>query len=168
MLDHVREAVFNTLAPWLDGARVLDLFAGTGSLGLEALSRGARHARFVDLAREARELLEENIATVGAEGRADIVVGDALSPSSWGAESPDLVFLDPPFPMVRELSGRREVLAGVEALLTRLAPEGVIVLHVPRHALGEHELPASCVSRERIYGSQSVWFLQLDEPEEEA
>ncbi|MEM9755558.1 MAG: 16S rRNA (guanine(966)-N(2))-methyltransferase RsmD [Pseudomonadota bacterium] len=97
--DRVRESVFNILAAAGDpvtGARVLDLFAGTGALGLEALSRGAARAMFVDDGRVAERLLRQNIAALGAGDRADILRRDAtaLGPAPHAF---DLVFLDPPY-----------------------------------------------------------------------
>ena len=83
MLDRVREAMFSTLAPWLDGAHVLDLFAGSGSLGFEALSRGADRATFVEGGPPVVSVLRKNIATLDVEARTTVVMADALAPSSW-------------------------------------------------------------------------------------
>ena len=100
--DRLRESLFNILAHAYDdpvaGARVLDLFAGTGALGLEALSRGAAFALFVDDAAEARALLRENIATLGLGGVTRIFRRDAtrLGPAH-PVEPFSLVFLDPPY-----------------------------------------------------------------------
>jgi len=94
--DRVRETLFNWLAPVVEGSRCLDLFAGSGALGLEALSRGAAAATFVESDRASAERLRETIATLGAE-RARIVEADALQ---WLDGPPgrfDIVFLDPPF-----------------------------------------------------------------------
>lgn len=93
--DRVRETLFNWLAAATPGARVLDLYAGTGALGLEALSRGARQAIFVERTPAVAAVLEANLATLGAEGRVEIA--DTLAFLD-GAPSPfALVFLDPPF-----------------------------------------------------------------------
>jgi 16S rRNA (guanine966-N2)-methyltransferase len=83
MLDRVREALFSTVQDWIDGARVLDLFAGSGSLGLEALSRGAEHARFVERSTPALAILRGNVQVLGVEDRARIVRGNALQPATW-------------------------------------------------------------------------------------
>jgi 16S rRNA (guanine966-N2)-methyltransferase len=95
--DRVREALFSILGP-LDGERVLDLFAGSGALGLEALSRGAAQATFVERERAALRALRDNVADLGAE--AEVVAGDALAflraARERGAQY-DLVFLDPPY-----------------------------------------------------------------------
>jgi len=100
--DRVRESVFNILAsrlgPVLDGRRVLDLFAGTGALGLEALSRGASHVTFVDTGAEARGLIRDHIEAFSAGGIAKLLRRDATAlgrPGTLGQF--DLVFLDPPY-----------------------------------------------------------------------
>ena len=98
--DRVREAIFNLLINGgyggpVQGARVLDIFAGTGALGLEALSRGADHATFVENGRPALALLTRNIALMRAEPRSTILRQDALRPAPVGQY--DLVFLDPPY-----------------------------------------------------------------------
>src|SRR5262245_22796072 len=84
MLDRVREAMFATLMPWLLDANVLDLFAGSGSLGLEALSRGARSARMVERHAPTLALLRDNLAALALEDRATVVRGDALAATTWG------------------------------------------------------------------------------------
>ncbi|WP_019091532.1 16S rRNA (guanine(966)-N(2))-methyltransferase RsmD [Komagataeibacter europaeus] len=103
--DRVRQALFDTLAhaPWagmdlLRGARVLDGFAGTGALGLEALSRGAATAVFVEQNRAALRVLRENVTACGMDGRAMIRAMDMLRLPARGASGPvDLIFLDPPY-----------------------------------------------------------------------
>lgn len=97
--DRVREAVFNALGSLgaIEGARVLDLFAGSGALGIEALSRGASHATFVERDRRARVTIEANVATTGLADRASISAGDAVQALARTAEQFDLVLLDPPY-----------------------------------------------------------------------
>ncbi len=112
--ERVREALFSILGPPSRGDRVLDLFAGAGGLGLEAISRGAAHATFVDAARPAIEALRHNVRTLGVADRATIVTGDAvrlvttLRPSAGSAAIPAAteapaavtwrwIFLDPPY-----------------------------------------------------------------------
>jgi 16S rRNA (guanine966-N2)-methyltransferase len=157
MLDRVREALFSTLGPWLRDALVLDLFAGSGSLGLEALSRGARHVRFVERGAPALAALQKNVAALGVAERVAIVRGDALDPAHWVA-APDVVLLDPPYALVTDAKSR--VLRAVAALLGTLAPEGVVMLHVARGALDEPDLPADTTSRVRRYGTNDLWYLQ--------
>jgi len=100
--DRAREALFNILASRiglsLDGLKVLDLFAGTGALGLEALSRGAQNVVFVDTSAEARGLIRDHIEAFGAGGVAKLLRRDATALGEAGTMGPfDLVFLDPPY-----------------------------------------------------------------------
>jgi 16S rRNA (guanine966-N2)-methyltransferase len=105
--DKVRQAVFNILAHKdfdcgfaLEGARAADLFAGTGALGLEAISRGARYCLFVEEAAESRALIRENVEAFGLTGATKIWRRDAteLGPMGAGAGGPfEIVFLDPPY-----------------------------------------------------------------------
>jgi 16S rRNA (guanine(966)-N(2))-methyltransferase RsmD len=92
--DHVKEALFNTLQFDIEGRRVLDLFAGTGQLGIESLSRGAREAVFTDQSRSSLALVEENLRRCGLKGR--VLRTDALSYLSRG-EKFDIIFVDPPY-----------------------------------------------------------------------
>lgn len=101
--DRVREAVFSMIAARLPGARVLDLFAGTGALGLEALSRGAARAVFVDESGDAIRLIWKNIQSCGVEDRVQVLQGPAavvlrrLAGKGRGAGPFHVVFLDPPY-----------------------------------------------------------------------
>lgn len=96
--DRVREALFNALGSMgvVEAATVLDLFAGTGALGLEALSRGAAHVTFVDADRRAASLVRRNTAALGFEDRATVVVADALD-HLRRSEPVDLALCDPPY-----------------------------------------------------------------------
>lgn len=96
--ERVREAWLSILGPALPGARVLDLFAGTGALGLEALSRGAAHATFVERGAPALEALRTNIAALGAEAITTVIRGDAMRVvDALDPDAHDLVLADPPF-----------------------------------------------------------------------
>jgi 16S rRNA (guanine966-N2)-methyltransferase len=96
--DRARETLFNWLQPALPGARVLDLFAGSGALGLEALSRGAGEALLVERDRDAAESLRQTIARLHANDEAQVVVADALAFLRAPLHGRfDIVFLDPPF-----------------------------------------------------------------------
>lgn len=94
--DRVRETLFNWLAPRIEGARCLDLYAGSGALGLEALSRGAAEVVFVDTDRRVIIQLEQNLKLLGARG-AGVVQADALAFLQRPPRPFDVVFLDPPF-----------------------------------------------------------------------
>ena len=97
--DRVRESLFSVLTHLdvIQGARVLDLFAGTGALGLEALSRGARAAVFIENGRAGQKLVTQNIDKLNAGTDAVLMRNDATALGAWIAEPFDLVFLDPPY-----------------------------------------------------------------------
>jgi len=96
--DRVREAWFSIVGPVVAGARVLDLFAGSGALGLEALSRGAAHVTFVELSPASLNALRKNVAELGVEDRAAIRRADAVRfVTRLGADPFDLAFADPPY-----------------------------------------------------------------------
>jgi 16S rRNA (guanine966-N2)-methyltransferase len=94
--DMVKESIFNIIQFDIEGRRVLDLFAGTGQLGIEALSRGALNAVFVDESNEAIKLVKENVKILGFEDKATITRGDAAAFLRQGG-SFDIIFLDPPY-----------------------------------------------------------------------
>ena len=95
--DKVKESLFNIIQFEIEGRRVLDLFGGTGQLGIEALSRGADHCTFVDMRKEAAALIRENLRLAGLSERSRVVQGDALSFLSSCGEKFDVILLDPPY-----------------------------------------------------------------------
>lgn len=95
--DRVKEAMFSIIQFELEGRRVLDLFSGTGQLGIEALSRGADRCVFVDVRREAAQLIRENLEYTGLSERAQVVQGDYLAYLTQSKETFDVVILDPPY-----------------------------------------------------------------------
>ena len=95
--DRVKEGLFNIIQFDIEGRRVLDLFAGTGQLGIEALSRGAASAVFVDQRRDAAALVGENLKLTGLAGRGRVLCADAMAFLDTCREKYDLVFLDPPY-----------------------------------------------------------------------
>ena len=102
--DKVKESVFNMLGQFFDGGRVLDLFAGSGNLGVEALSRGMDHALFIDMSPAAIKVIKTNIATLGIESRCEIYRNDAMRALSVLAKKEaqfDLLFLDPPYGKIK-------------------------------------------------------------------
>lgn len=156
--DRVREAVFSILGANCSGSRVLDCFAGTGALGLEALSRGATSAVFVELSRGALSALRHNVTTVlGPDsGAATIVVGDfsRLAPTLPGPF--DLVFLDPPYADGVVENALRQLLA-----CDLVGPDGIVVCE---HSTGTPLAPVAGFTQvtERSYGDVSVAVLGRD------
>lgn len=111
--DRIRETLFNWLAPRIEGARCLDLFAGTGALGLEALSRGAGHVTFVERDGDNAKALRQALTTLDSHA-ADVIQGDALNTAAFPQTSYDVIFVDPPF----TASLHPAVLAAIESLAT--------------------------------------------------
>ena len=95
--DKVKESVFNIVQFDIEGRRVLDLFAGTGQMGIEALSRGAAFCTFVDLRKEAAAVVKENLAHTRLDERGRVIQGDYLAFLTGCREKYDLIFLDPPY-----------------------------------------------------------------------
>lgn len=163
--DKVREATFAMLGE-LEGARVLDLFAGTGALGIEALSRGASSALFVERDRRALQALKANLAGLGlAPPQAQVRAGDtlvALRAAREGGETYDLVFVDPPYGQARELEGPLS-----DTLPAALGPCARVVVESDRRAplrLGLQPL------RERRYGDTliAIYSNQADDKDNPA
>lgn len=146
--DKVRESLFNILSREIEGSVFVDAYAGTGGVGIEALSRGARHAIFIEKDRAAVTLIKSNLASLGVEARARVIHGPAAS--CIGGLEADIVFIDPPYPKDREYK------AVLEALETR-PPRLVIVQHATRFALEAEYGP---LHRTRIakYGDNALSF----------
>ncbi len=106
--DRVREALFNILQTRIEGASFVDAYAGTGAVGIEALSRGAAHAWFLERDRKALDAIRKNLASLGAERRATILPGKVLV--TLERCPPAIVFLDPPYDMADEYSGALGIL----------------------------------------------------------
>jgi 16S rRNA (guanine966-N2)-methyltransferase len=134
--DKLRETLFNVLAPRIAGARVLDAYAGTGALGLEALSRGAAHVTFVEQDRRMAALIGENAAVCGVKEGYTIACGDFIAvasrPDLRGGF--DLVLLDPPYEI-------RTVRTALDRAADLLAPGGLVVLE--RATRLEPDVPSS-------------------------
>jgi 16S rRNA (guanine(966)-N(2))-methyltransferase RsmD len=152
--DKLRETLFNILAPRITGARVLDGYAGTGAVGIEALSRGAAHVTFVERNRRAAALIAENLGVAGVEADYTIHCGDVPSVLRRFDQNAifDLVLLDPPY----ELPEFSTVL---EAAASHLAGDGLLVLeHATRRV---PDVPASLRrSRDVTSGDSALTFFE--------
>lgn len=156
--DRVREAIFNLLINGgygnpVQNARVLDVFAGTGALGLEALSRGAATATFLENGAAALGLLKRNIELMRAEDRCEILRRDAVKPGTNPGDGFDLIFLDPPY-------GKAMGEAALAALAGWIAPEALVVWEEntpPKAPTGFKQLD------QRKYGDTLVTILKVAE-----
>jgi 16S rRNA (guanine966-N2)-methyltransferase len=158
--DRTREAIFNVITHRrpgkLEGARVLDLFAGTGALGIEALSRGAAMCLFVEDAAEARGLIRDNVEALGLTGRTKIFRRDATSLGKVGTMQPfDIVFADPPY---GKGLGELALASAIEG--GWLAPEALVVLEETADVRFVAPKGLS-VADERDYGDTVIRFLDL-------
>ena len=169
--DRVKENLFNRLTSlgMLDDEpawTVLDIFSGTGTMGLEALSRGASHCTFVDQDRDAVGRLEQNLATLDLTDKSHIVHGSALG-GYWLASIPAgsvrLAFIDPPYKMVEDDETRAQVLSLVERLLPTLEEGGIAMVRTPEWIelpeVAGYDGPAQAV-----YGKMRLHFYQSPLP----
>ena len=161
--DRMKEAVFNILGQEMAGLRVLDLFAGTGSFGIEALSRGALYCIFIEQDREAIRWLKENLARASFAEGARVIAADALNaPTLVRAEQPfSLIFIDPPYRLLAAAKGAGAVAQlmialGEKSLVTE---ETTFILHRERKSLGPEAAELHCFERRR-YGRSVVEFFR--------
>jgi len=155
MSERIRNALFNSLGTSVNNAIVLDAFAGTGAIGLEALSRGARSVTFIEKDRTAQKILAKNITTLGVEGRTSIIRTTVhnWTSSSLGNVEFDLIFADPPYHDTQ--------FSTVLELFGLLKPGGLMVLSHP----GRGEIPTKTgvvVVDNRSYGNAYLTFYRRD------
>ena len=153
--DRVRESLFSILMGSVRGARVIDLFAGSGALSLEAISRGAASAVLIDMDRKAQQAIARNIDIVGAKNRVKLIKSDWRGALSSLHEPFDIVFLDPPYAMLQSYSEAAGALRDRELLA-----EGAILVmeHRSKDALS---LPDGFeIYDERRYGETMIAFVR--------
>lgn len=167
--SRIKKSLFDILAPRLAGARVLDLFAGTGAVGLEALSRGAACAFFVDSSRKMVDGIESALSGMGLGDRGKAQVGDALEDLSWvphrgGAAAFDIVFMGPPY---RDTENRPFAYSG--RALARVAESGLLApdaVVISQHHAKEQVPEVSGLERVRRekYGDSDLDFYRAKGP----
>ncbi len=154
-LDRVKESVFNMIAFDIPDANVLDLFCGSGALGIEALSRGAKHATFVDASRDSLSCTEKNLAATRLLENATLTLSDSIRFLTESTQSFDIIFIDPPYkaqlyePIISKISERN-----------LLAPDGIIVvessiddvLKIPKEKFSD--------VREKKYGKVKILIIK--------
>ncbi|MDB5298905.1 MAG: methyltransferase, RsmD family [Phycisphaerales bacterium] len=164
--DRVKQSLFDILTPLLPEARVYDCFAGTGSMGLESLSRGAAHATFFEADRGGLTRLRRNIDTLGCADQARVIPGNLFRWFAAASNDPkpdaraNLIFLDPPYRFLREQPEKLRELAANMAR-SHLAPKGIMIFrHDARDVL---ELPPLERYDVREYGGMTLEFLRNQE-----
>lgn len=165
----VRKSVFGIIQDWLPEAVVLDLYCGTGTLGLEAISRGAELCFFAERDRRVVERLQRNIRTCRVDDRAEIWVGDVEKqlPTWLGqvTRPVDLAFLDPPFPHAQRWNWAKKQRTMFEPLADALAHDGLVILRVPDDVDPPGALGPLVCKRVEEYGNMKVLFFVLDRSE---
>lgn len=156
--DKVREAIFNILPREFPFKKVLDLFAGTGAMGIEALSRGADAVTFVDADAGSVAVIRKNLETCGVKEGAKVLKADALRElnalSRWG-EGFDLIFIDPPYNTALFEDSLKEI-----GRLGLLEAEGTLVAETSKRAPLKAEVPGLHLYDERRYGDTLVYFFK--------
>lgn len=131
--DRVKESLFGLLRGHIEGSAVFDGFSGTGAIGLEALSRGARHVVFVEQNRQISRVLQQNIDLLKVGDRAELVQSDVLGIGAI-SRCPNpvrVVFLDPPYPLAEDALGWRRITSAMQELAKNLTPDGFIIVRTP-------------------------------------
>ncbi len=155
--DRVKEALFSIIQFDVPGARVLDLFGGTGQLGIEALSRGAKSAVFLDASEKACSLIRENLRRAKLEQKARVVKGDYLSYLSSCHESFDLILLDPPYAEVFLENALKKI-----SEIDILQSGGIIVAERPVGKELPGNYPGLTRSKDYKYGATLVTLYRKD------
>ena len=158
--DRVKEGLFSIIQFDIEGRRVLDLFAGTGQLGIEALSRGAASAVFVEQRRDAAALVRENLKLTGLAGRARVVNGEALAFLASAGERFDLIFLDPPY-----AAGLWESAMAAISRFDILANHGIMVCESPADQTMPAAAPPLLLHRTYRYGRVKITTYHREEDE---
>lgn len=155
ILDRVKTALFDTIRPTLDGIQVLDLFAGSGSVGIEALSQGAEHCVFLDISKKAFETIKSNLQTTGLTTKAQVLNQDAFAYLRNTKKQFDLIFIAPP----QYKSLWVEAMHHIAERPELLSEEGSIIVQIDPKEYEELTLSAFQETSQRKYGSTLlIWY----------
>lgn len=167
MTGLIKKSLFSMLEPWLQGAVVADLYCGTGTLGLEAISRGAAACCFADRDGGVLTMLRRNVQALGVESRCTIWGGDVTARLEHrlasAGRSFDIAFVDPPFPAARHWSWQQAEGTIFVPLAQHLAMDGIVMLRLPGEVQPPKRLGPLHVRRVKEYGGMNVAFLMLGE-----
>jgi len=163
--DRVREALFSSLAPYIAETRVLDLYAGSGALGLEAWSRGAVHVCWVEADRSVFRVLKKNVDSLCGAGGSDTlcvcldVMRFLKQPGSWAGMPYDFILADPPYDRHTPHIGLEHIMVALEAAPSLLAPDGWLVFE--QHDTGEAlERQGWALRKDKRYGETRLRYYQ--------
>jgi 16S rRNA (guanine966-N2)-methyltransferase len=164
IMDRVKEALFNILGTGIRGCTFLDLFAGTGSVGIEALSRGAERVLFIDKDRLAVRTVHENLEHTRLSDRAEVLRTDAfVYLQRKNPEAFEYIYVAPP-----QYKGMwKEILLALDENPAHLQPDGVVVVQIDPHEREEVTLKVLRPYDERLYGRTLLWFFERPAPDEE-
>lgn len=155
--DRVKESVFNILRGHIEGANVLDLFAGIGTMGFEAVSRGAANVVMIEKDRRVHAVLERNLEKLDCSDQVEVVLGDALStmPVLRAPRPVHIIFIDPPYEMMKDQKQRERILDQVGRLAELLDDDGYIILRSPlQDSATDHSVPGLNGPEVRAYKKQ--------------
>ena len=168
--SRARKSLFDTLRPYLHEAVVLDMYSGTGTMGIEALSRGAASCIFAEKDRRVIERLKTNLRDLGVSEISTVWAGDiqiTLRPRLAGLDQTlDVVFVDPPYIDTRRWDWQKAEASIFEPLATKLADDGLVVLRTPKKVAVPETLGGLTEFRVKTYGSMVITLLgKPDEPD---
>lgn len=164
--DRVKQSLFDRLTSLeAYGAIAIDIFAGTGSLGLEALSRGVDMCIFIEKDKPARQALEQNIDALGVREKSRVINADALSPSwlsllpfrAGGQQKASIIFCDPPYPLTQDEKSMAKITALIERMVSIIEPDGILTLRTDAHTKPP-AVPGWQAPETIDYGSMHVHF----------
>ena len=161
--DKVKEAVFSMLYPYMDGETIfVDVFSGSGGMGLEAISRGVKRAYFSDQSKDALRLVKDNIRLCRADSRSVVLAGDFRSNISRLPEKADIFFVDPPY-------ADGYILPAVDAILDadKLAEGGLIVCEHDKHEQLPEEYRGLRAVKDKRYGKTGITIYAVPSEEEQ-
>lgn len=165
--DRTKESLFNILSGIIRDSRVMDLYAGTGAIGIEALSRGAASCIFVEHNKHVVQIIKDNLAATGLQNKATVIKCDVLESASYLERENiklDIVFAAPPYPLVEKNAYRGELLTFFSILSEKhiIQPEGIVILQQRK---AEFQMPPEAASLElfdtRLYGDTQVLFFRI-------
>jgi 16S rRNA (guanine(966)-N(2))-methyltransferase RsmD len=156
--DRVKEALFNIIDPEIKGSSFLDLFAGTGSVGIEALSRGARSTHFIELDRKAVQTIRENLAHCGLDDRAVVSQRDTFAylASHQPGQAYEIIFLAPP----QYLGLWEKTLHALDERPEWLEPDGLLIIQIDPSEYQEQVLKTLKLYDQRKYGNTMLLFFE--------